>query len=93
MKPVTSVDGPAERIDGELTLRIPLEVGGRELVESSRGIGEVEGDFLKVILPAWLAEKLGVSDGSIVTVDNAGGKFNLRLSDGESALMPERKDE
>jgi len=26
-----SIDGPVELIDGKLTLRIPLEVGGKEL--------------------------------------------------------------
>ena len=83
MKPITSVEGPVELIDGE-HVAYPLEVGGGMLIESSRGIGEVEGEFLKVDVSAWLAEKLGFTNSSIVTVDNADRKFNLRLRDSES---------
>jgi hypothetical protein len=82
---ITSLSGPVESIDGKLMLRIPLETGGRELVACSRGIGEVDGDFLSIHIKDWLAERLGISEGSTVVVDNANGKFNIRLSDGESA--------
>jgi hypothetical protein len=81
----TSLSGPVESIDGKLMLRIPLETGGRELVACSRGIGEVDGDFLSIHIKDWLAERLGMSEGSTVVVDNANGKFNIRPSDGESA--------
>jgi hypothetical protein len=55
------------------------------LVACSRGIGEVNGDFLSIHIKDWLAERLGMSEGSTVVVDNASGTFNIRPSDGESA--------
>jgi hypothetical protein len=81
MEDITSLEGPLESIDGKLMLRIPLEAGGRALINSSRGIGVVDGDYLTVLIAPWLASKLGVSAGSIVTVDNRNGKFNIRPSD------------
>jgi hypothetical protein len=77
MTPV-SIKGPIESIDGQLALLIPLQMGGDELAKCARGIGEVEGDFLKIIILPWLAEKLGLSEGSLVRVDNDGGKFNIQ---------------
>jgi hypothetical protein len=82
---ITSLSGPVESLDGKLMLRIPLETGGRELVACSRGIGEVNGDFLSIHIKDWLAERLGMSEGSTVVVDNASGTFTIRPSDGESA--------
>jgi hypothetical protein len=84
MDDVTSLKGPVEKIDGKLALLIPLVVGGNELVECSRGIAEVEGDYLKIIIPDWLAEKLSIREGQIVHVDNSSGQFNLRSSDERS---------
>lgn len=81
MANVTTLTGPVENIDGKLLLRIPLDPGGLELVAVSRGIGVVEGEFLSVEIMDWLAQKLGISEGSLVTVDNANGKFNIRPSD------------
>jgi len=83
MAQVTSLTGPVENIDGKLMLRIPLAAGGSELVECSRGIGAVEGEFLSIHIMDWLAQKLGISEGSSVTVDNTNGKFNMRPVDGE----------
>jgi hypothetical protein len=78
---VISIGGPVEQIDGELVLRIPLDAGGRDLVECSRGIGTVQGEYLIIVIQEWLAKKLGLFVGSSVIVDNAGGKFNLRSND------------
>ena len=80
-----------EKINGKLMLRIPLESGGRELVECSRGIGGVEGDFLNIVILDWLAEKHGISEGSTVDVDNADGKFNIRLSEADQAASQRRQ--
>ncbi|HEY1802577.1 MAG TPA: hypothetical protein VGG46_16745 [Terriglobales bacterium] len=74
---ITSLHGPVEKIDGKLTLLIPLEAGGRELIECSRGISEVEGEYLKIVIPEWLAGMLRIEDGSLVSVDNENGKFNI----------------
>jgi hypothetical protein len=80
MANVTTLTGPVENIDGKLLLRIPLDAGGSELVAASRGIGVVEGEFLSIEIMDWLAKKLGISEGSLVTVDNVNGKFNIRHS-------------
>ncbi len=72
------LEGPIEKIDGKLVLRIPMEAGGFDLVDCARGIGEVKGEFLEIVIPDWLAEKLYLSEGSLVGVDNQNGKFNIR---------------
>ncbi len=80
---VTSLQGPVEKIDGKLTLLIPLEAGGDEFVECSRGIGEVDGEYLRIVIPEWLASKLGIQEGTLVSVNNANGKFNMQPIDPE----------
>ena len=72
-----ALTGPIESRDGKLVLLIPLESGGIELAEVARGICEIDGDFLKVTIPPWLATKLGIREGSTVEVNNADGKFNI----------------
>ena len=78
MDDVTSMRGPVKRVDGNLTLLIPLDAGGDQFVECSRGIAEVEGEYLKVIIPQWLADKLLIEEGDLVSVSNADGKFNIQ---------------
>jgi hypothetical protein len=34
-------------LDGELTVLIPLEAGGAALAPRAKGIGKIEGEFLK----------------------------------------------
>jgi len=84
MAKITSLRGPVENIDGKLMLRIPLAAGGSELVACSRGIAESDGEFLSIHIMEWLAAKLGIGEGSIVSVDNANGKFNIRPADGDT---------
>jgi len=52
---ITSLEGPVERIDGKLTLTIPLDAGGSEFVRRTRGIAKIEGDCLKIVIQEWLA--------------------------------------
>ena len=80
MEKTISLEGPLESIDGELMLRIPLGAGGDKLAPLALGIGEVEGDYLKVVIQPWLAEKLRVGAGSLVIVDNKNGKFTITRS-------------
>ena len=80
MDDITSLEGPVERVEGKLTLRIPLAAGGQALAPCARGVSEIDGEDLKVTIPEWLAEKLGIHEGSLVIVDNRNGKFNIRLS-------------
>ena len=75
---IVSLKGPVEKVNGKLVLRIPLVAGGEELVSSARGIGSVEGDYLVVAIPDWLAEKIDITEGSWVHVDNHDGKFHIQ---------------
>jgi hypothetical protein len=75
---IFALSGPVELVDGKLTLRIPLEAGGDQLIECSRGISEIEGEYLKIVIPEWLAGTLRIEAGDIVSVDNENAKFNIR---------------
>jgi hypothetical protein len=75
---VTSLEGPVERIDGKLTLLIPLDAGGDQFIQCTRGISEVQGGELKIVIQEWLAGMLRIEDGDLVTIDNANRKFNIR---------------
>jgi len=77
MEEVTSLEGFVLKRNGELALWIPLEQGGEELVECSRGIAEVESGFLKIVIPEWLAGVLRIEEGDLVNVNNSNGKFNI----------------
>ena len=81
---VTTLGGSVEEIAGNLMMRIPLEAGGDHFIDCSRGIGQVVGSELQVIIPVWLAEKLGIIAGTEVVVDNRNGKFNIYPQHGES---------
>lgn len=73
-----ALQGPVEKIDGKLMLLIPLDAGGDRFIDSSRGIAEVEGKYLKIIIQDWLADMLRIKEGSIVTVSHKDGKFNIQ---------------
>ena len=81
---VTSLEGPVEKTDGKLILRIPLDAGGTQFVRCTRGISEIEGDCLKIVIQEWLAGMLRIEEGDLVSVDNADGKFNVRAVDPRS---------
>jgi hypothetical protein len=74
---VVSLRGRVQNVDGALVLLIPLDVGGNELRECCRGIAEIDGPNLRVTIPDWMADQMGLQEGSLVNVDNEGGKFNL----------------
>jgi hypothetical protein len=69
------------KMDGKSTLLIPLEAGGNELIECSHGIGEIAGEDLKVTIPDWLSDKMGLEEGSRVQIDNKDGKFNFTATE------------
>ncbi len=81
---ITSLQGPVEEINGKLMLRIPLDVAGDRLREASRGISEIDGEFLCVVIPHWLADDLRLTAGSLVSVDNRNGKFNIHPMSSDS---------
>jgi len=80
MREVFSLEGPVLKVDGQLILVIPLDAGGAELVQCSRGISEVQGDFLKIVTPEWLAGLLRSGEGDLVRVHNGDHKFHIRPS-------------
>jgi hypothetical protein len=75
------IEGPVEVVSGRLMVRIPLEAGGDRLAASASGIGEVVDGCLDIEIQPWLAEKLRISDGSLVVVDNRNGKFTITRSE------------
>ena len=77
MDEITSLSGPVELVDGKLLLRIPTALGGAQLAAAAGRIGRIEEDELIVEILPWLATKLGIREGTIVDVDNRGGKFNI----------------
>jgi hypothetical protein len=77
MENVLSLEGPVLKINGELVLMIPLWAGGDELVNCSRGISELQEEFLKIVIPEWLAGMLRIEEGDLVCVDNNDGKFHI----------------
>ncbi len=72
-----SLRGPIEREGSRLVIRIPLDDGGCDLHLVCQQISEIDGDDLVVLDSDWLAEKIEVAEGTIVRVDNGGGKFNI----------------
>jgi hypothetical protein len=80
MEDVLSLEGPVLKINGELVLMIPLSAGGDELVDCSRGISELQGEFLKIVIPEWLAGMLRIEEGDLVCVSNTDGKFHIMSS-------------
>ena len=81
MADVTYLRGPVEKVDGKLVLSIPLSAGGDQFIEWSKGISELNGEYLKITIPEWLAGTLRIDAGSIVSIDNKDGKFNIRPVD------------
>lgn len=81
MADVTYLRGPVEKVDGKLVLSIPLSAGGDQFIECSKGISELAGEYLKIAIPEWLAGTFRIDEGSIVSIDNKDGKFNIRPVD------------
>jgi hypothetical protein len=80
MEDLMSLEGPVLRIDGQLVLMIPLTEGADELIECSSGISEVQEDFLRIVIPGWLAGILRIEAGDLVCINNADGKLHIRPS-------------
>jgi len=79
-----SLEGPVELINDRLAVRIPLAVGGDQLAPLAKGLGKIEGEYLNVTIPRRLAKKLKISAGSIISVDNHKGKFNITLGSADA---------
>lgn len=88
MTEVISLEGPVESIDGQLVIRIPLTAGGDRLVSLALGVGKSDGKYLSVVIQPWLAEKLGILEGSLVVVDNRNGKLTVTRSAANDEPQP-----
>ena len=72
MENVLALEGPVLKINGELMLFVPLADGGSELALRSPGISEVQGEFLQILIPEWLAGLLEIEEGDVVCVQSDG---------------------
>lgn len=77
MEEITQLEGSVLKRDGKLMLLIPLDAGGADFVECSRGISELENGYLKIVIEEWLAGVLRVEEGDRVVISNANGKFGI----------------
>lgn len=72
MENVMALEGPVLKVNGQLMLLIPLEQRGAGFADYSPGISEVQGNFLKIVIPEWLAGVLEIEEGDLVRVSNDG---------------------
>ena len=77
MEEVMSLEGQVMRVTEGLVLFIPICAGGEELAECSCGFAEVQGEFLKITIPHWLAGLLRIEEGDLVCVHNSDGRFHI----------------
>lgn len=87
MEEKISLEGPVELVDGKLMVRIPLSDGGDKLAALAIGIGQVDGEYLNVVIQPWLAQKLRIEAGSLVIVGNNNGKFTITRSAANDELL------
>jgi len=73
-----SWEGLVVKVGEELMLLIPLEGTGSELIECLRGISNVQGEYMKIVIPEWLADMLRIEEGDLVSVGNADGQFHIQ---------------
>jgi predicted molibdopterin-dependent oxidoreductase YjgC len=69
---------PLVKANGELMLLIPLEIGAANQRVSSRVVSETKRDFLKIVIPPWLAEMLDVGEGDLLRVSNEDGELQIQ---------------
>ncbi len=72
-----SLQGPVERRQNRLVLRIPLDAGGDKLQLVAHATSFVEDRDLIVLLPEWLAQRMHLGEGSEVYIDDRWGKLNI----------------
>lgn len=72
-----SLEGPVERFNGRLVLRIPLEAGGQRLRQTVCAECPVEGKDLIVAVPDWIASQFHLAEGHAVHLDDRWGRLNI----------------
>lgn len=72
MEDVLSLQGPVLKVNGQLILVVPLVDGGREWMGRAETPSETREDFLKIVIPEWLAGILEIEEGDLVGVQSDG---------------------
>jgi hypothetical protein len=80
MENVTSIEGHVLKVNGQLMLLVPLDSGSPEQMETAPGIAEVCGDFLKIVIPEWLAGVLSIEEGDLVSIQNSDRKLDALVT-------------
>lgn len=80
MNELVSWEAAVLKVRDELMLVIPLAAGGPELARGSRGISEVHGEFLKIVIPGWIAGMLRIEEGDLVCVRESDGELQITAS-------------
>jgi hypothetical protein len=88
---IVRIEGPLERVDDRWLLRIPLAVGGAQLVASTRRIGEIKGEILEIVVPDNLVRNLKLKEGQHLWVHNKDGKFTFEWHPSNDAAPPTAK--
>jgi hypothetical protein len=78
MENKTCLEWPLVKANGELMLIVPLEAGAKSQLASSFVASEAQRDFLKIVIPEWLAKMLDVEEGDLVRVSNEGGTLEIQ---------------
>jgi hypothetical protein len=78
MDNVKSLEGLVMKVNEKLTLVIPLGHQGLESADYSRGVSEAPGEFLKIVIPEWLASMLEIEEGDSVRMRNTDGEFEFQ---------------
>jgi len=66
-----------QTLNGHLVVYVPLDRGGRQLASVTRGLSDIEGADLKIVIPEWLAQEIDVQDGTDISIDCQNGQFRL----------------
>jgi hypothetical protein len=83
MENMVSLEGPVFEMDGQLMLLVPLESASAEVIEKNRGMAEVCGEFLKIVIPDWLAGVLWIEEGDMVSIQSSNGDFQFHPKSAE----------
>jgi hypothetical protein len=78
MEELMSLQGPVLKVNGRLTLLVPMEDVGSDSIECRRGISEVSSGYLKIVIPDWLAGMLRIEEGDVICVNNWDGTFEIQ---------------
>jgi hypothetical protein len=80
---VLALEGPVLKVNGELMLFVALADEGSEFAQRSPAITEVQGEFVQILIPEWLAGLLDIEEGDLVRVQSDG-----RLHIHASGVLP-----